>query len=47
MLLNEVQLQSAEIRNLKQQVAELKDLKQELHAAVLRLQAQGAVIAKR
>jgi hypothetical protein len=47
MLLNEVQAQSAEIRDLKQQVAELKDLKQELHAAVLRLQAQGAVIAKR
>ena len=47
MLLNEVQQQAAEIRDLKEQMAELKDLKQELHAALAKLQAENALLAQR
>jgi len=47
MLLNEVQQQAAEIRDLKQQMVELKDLKQELHAALAKLQGKGELLAQR
>jgi Chaperone of endosialidase len=54
MLLNEVQQQAAEIRDLKQrqlrmqqQVAELRDLKQELHAALTKLQSKNELVAQR
>jgi hypothetical protein len=53
MLLNEVQLQAAEIRDLKQQQkqfanrSEVEDLKQQLQAALLILRAQNEVVAKR
>jgi hypothetical protein len=47
MLLNEVQQQAAQIRDLKQQVAELASLKQELHGALLRLDANAHVTANR
>jgi hypothetical protein len=55
MLLNEVQQQIAEIRQLKQQQvrdrqqqsAELKDLKQELPAALIKLQAKDEFVAQR
>jgi hypothetical protein len=52
-LLNEVQHQAAEIRDLKQQQkhfvtqAELKDLKQELQAALTKQQAQEELVANR
>jgi trimeric autotransporter adhesin len=54
MLLNEVQqqqrkidAQAAEIRDVKQQLAELKGLKQDLHAALLNLQAKDELAANR
>jgi Chaperone of endosialidase len=55
LLLNEVQQQAAEIRDLKQaqihdrqqQSAELNDLKQELHAALLKLQGKDELVAQR
>jgi hypothetical protein len=54
MLLNEVQRQTAEIRDLKQQqkdleqqVAELIDLKQEMRAALLKLQSKDQFVAQR
>lgn len=58
MLLNEMQyerkemtkkldVQSAEIRSLKQQVAELNNLKQELHAALRQMQSKDELVAQR
>ena len=47
MLLNEVQKQATEIRDLKQQVAELNDLKQEMRAALLKLQNKDELVAQR
>jgi hypothetical protein len=47
MLLNEVQQQAAEIRELKGQVAELNDLKQEMRAALLKLQGKDQLVAQR
>jgi hypothetical protein len=53
MLLNEVQQQAAEIRDLKQQQkqfatqAEVKDLRQQLQTALVRLQAKDALVAER
>lgn len=53
MLLNEVQQQATEIRDLKRQQrryateAELKDLKQQLQAALLKLKAKDELIARR
>jgi hypothetical protein len=53
MLLNEMQKQAAEIRDLKQQQmrsatqAELKNLKQELRSALLKVQAKDELIAQR
>lgn len=47
MLLNEVQKQAAEIRDLKQQVAALNNLKQEMRAALLKLQIKDQVVAQR
>jgi len=53
MLLNEVQQQAAEIRDLKQQQkqfatqAEVQDLKQQLQAALLKLRAEDEVVARR
>jgi hypothetical protein len=54
MLLNEVQRQAAEIRDLKQQqkdleqqVAELTDLKQEMRAALLKLHSKDQFVARR
>jgi trimeric autotransporter adhesin len=53
MLLNEMQQQAEEIRNLKQQQkqfatqAEVKDLKQQLQAALLKLHAKDELVAQR
>jgi hypothetical protein len=47
MLLNEVQQQAAEIRDLKRQVQELSDLKQELHAALQQLKPTDNLMALR
>jgi cell division septum initiation protein DivIVA len=47
MLLNEVQQQAAEIRDLKRQVQELSDLKQELHAALQQLKPTDNLMARR
>jgi hypothetical protein len=49
-LLNEVQKEQAEIRQLEQQVGRMKDLERELagiHAAIAPLQAQDQLLAKR
>jgi hypothetical protein len=46
MLLNEVQRQAAEIRELKTQLAELNDLKKELHAAVRQLKPTDNIVAR-
>jgi hypothetical protein len=46
MLLNEMQKQAAEMRELKTQFAELNDLKQELHAAIRQL-SKGKLVARR
>jgi hypothetical protein len=42
-----IDAQAAEIRDLKQQLAELKGLKQDLHAALLNLQAKDELAANR
>jgi hypothetical protein len=47
MLLNEVQRQGVEIRNLKQQVAELKELRQDMRAALTLLPAEDRRVAQR
>ena len=47
MLLNEVQQQAAEIRDLKQQVAELNSLKQEMRAALDTLKSKDQLVAQR
>ena len=51
MLLNEMQkrnaAQDAKIGDLERQVAELTDLKQELHAALIKLQAKEELVAQR
>jgi hypothetical protein len=47
MLLNEVQQQAAEIRDLKQQVAELNDLKLEMRAALVALKSKDELVARR
>src|SRR5665213_773349 len=47
MLLNEVQRQAAQIRDLNQQMAELMALKKELHAALAQLQGKDALVAQR
>jgi hypothetical protein len=47
MLLNEVQQQAAEIRDLKQQVAELNNLKLEMRAALVALKSKDQLVARR
>jgi prefoldin subunit 5 len=47
MLLNEVQQQAAEIRDLKQQVAELNDLKREIRSALAELENKDQLLAQR
>jgi hypothetical protein len=47
MLLNEVQQQAAEIRDLKQQVAEMNNLKLEMRAALVALKSKDQLIAQR
>jgi hypothetical protein len=47
MLLNEVQQQAAEIRDLKQQVAELNNLKLEMRAALVALKSKHQLVARR
>ena len=47
MLLNEVQRQASEIRDLKQQVAKMSDLEQRLNAVLQLLNAKDVVVAQR
>jgi hypothetical protein len=47
MLLNEVQQQAAEIRDLKQQVAGLNNLKLEMRAALVALKSKDRLVARR
>jgi hypothetical protein len=47
MLLNEVQQQAAEIRDLKQQVTELNNLKLEMRAALVALKSKDPLVAQR
>jgi hypothetical protein len=47
MLLNEVQHQAAEIRELKRQIADFSGLAKELRAAVIKLQPRDELVAQR